>query len=408
MHIEIWQVIIEIISGEKINIHMRTLIKNVKIVTKASVIDNGYCTFSNGIIDYVGTEEIQADQVLDGKGNYLLPGFIDVHCHGAKGFEFIDANVEQIQEICKFHLNNGTTTLLATTLTASQKQTEMALQNIEKYIRNNLEGNLIGVHLEGPCLNSKQSGAQDTKFMRLPKELNLVDLKRKYPFIYKVSVAPELDGGMKIGEQGEKLGIIMSIAHTEADFKTVQKAVKNGYKSITHLYSGMNGVTRKNLFRVAGAVEAGLYLDDICVEIIADGKHLPNELLKFIYKIKGADKICLITDATRATGLNDGTISRIGCAENSLSIIVEDGVAKLLDRSSFAGSVATFDKLYKTMLGAVDGNVVELAKMCSTTPARELNLTDRGEISVGKRADVLLINNCAEIEKIYIKGKNIK
>ena len=387
---------------------MRILIKNAKIVTSTEVIDNGFCAFSNGIIEYVGKESINADKVIDWEGNYLIPGFIDLHCHGGNGYEFIDATVEQVEDICKFHLSKGTTTLLATTLTASLDQTQKALDNIAEFISNNSDSNLLGVNLEGPCLNPNQCGAQDTKYMILPKELNLERLKQKYPFIYKVSVAPELEGGMELGKQGRDLGISMSIAHTDADFNTIQEAVKNGYKSITHLYSGMNGVVRKNLFRVAGAVEAGLYLDELNVEVIADGKHLPNELLKYIYKIKGSDKICLVTDATRATGLEEGTISRIGSEENNLPIIVEDQVAKLLDRSSFAGSVATYDRLYRTMLKAIDEDIVNLVKMCSTTPAKELNLIDRGESAVGKRADILMINNLAEIKKIFIKGSEVQ
>ena len=387
---------------------MRCLIKNAKIVTQKQVIDNGYCAFSNGVIDYVGKEIVDADKTIDWEGNYLVPGFIDLHCHGGNGYEFIDATKEQIKEICDLHLSKGTTTLLATTLTASLEQTQKALNNIRDYISENLESNLLGVHLEGPCLNPKQSGAQDVKYMLSPKELNLAQLKENYPFIYKVSVAPELDGGMELGKQGSCLGILMSIAHTEADFITIEKAVESGYKSVTHLYSGMNGVVRKNLFRVAGAVEAGLYFDELNVEVIADGKHLPNELLKYIYKIKGPDKICLVTDSTRASGLEEGTISRIGSEENNLPIIVEDQVAKLLDRSSFAGSVATYDRLYNTMLNIVDGDIVSLAKMCSTTPAKALNLLDRGEIAVGKRADLLMINDLAQIKKIYIKGREVK
>ena len=175
---------------------------------------------------------------------------------------------------------------------------------------------------------------------------------------------------------------------------------------MTHLYSGMKGVTRKNSFRIAGAVEAGLYFDDMFVEIIADGRHLPIELLKFIYKCKGADKICLITDAIRAGGLPNGTKTVIGSLKNGLPVIVEDDVAKLLDRQSFAGSTATADRLYRTMAQAIGKDMVALSKMASLTPARVMGWTDRGEIAVGKKADLLIMNENLEIEKVITQKEN--
>ena len=176
---------------------------------------------------------------------------------------------------------------------------------------------------------------------------------------------------------------------------------------MTHLYSGMNGVTRRNPFRIAGAVDAGLYFDDLFVEIIADGRHLPKELLRLIYKCKGADRICLITDAIRASGMPDGTQTVIGSLRNGLPVIVEDEVAKLLDRQSFAGSTATADRLYRTMAWAIGKDMVALSKMASLTPARVMGWEDRGEISVGKRADLLIVNENLNIKQVIYGGETI-
>lgn len=386
---------------------MKTLIKNAQIVTSDEIIGGGCCLLEDGLITYVGSEPQAADRVLDAKGCYLLPGFIDIHCHGGGGLEFMDASVEEVQAIADFHLRHGTTTLLATTLAADWAETENALDTLAMHKATKPDSSLLGVHLEGPCLNPLQCGAQNTAYMKLPAELDIAALKRKYPFILRLSAAPELEGGLQLGEAAAALGISVSAAHTDADFSVMEEALSHGYTGITHLYSGMKGVTRKNSFRIAGAVEAGLYFDEYTVEIIADGCHLPTDLLRLIYKCKGADRIALVTDAIRAAGLSEGTKTKIGSLKNGLPVIVEDGVAKTPDRQSFAGSAATYDRLYRTMWEAVGGDRVALSRMTALTPARALGLTDRGEIACGKRADLVLMNEENQITHIFLGGNEI-
>ena len=386
---------------------MKTTIINAKIVTKNEIIQNGVCSFENGFICYVGSKQEESDTVIDAKGNYVIPGFVDLHCHGGNGFEFMDASVEQFNEIALFHLSHGTTTMLATTLAASEEETHKALETFQNFSEKYSNSILKGVHLEGPWLNPVQCGAQNKEYMKALDIDELTDMKKRYPFIYRVSVAPELENGYEFGERGRELGIVMSPAHTDGNFKDIAKAKECGYTLMTHLYSGMKGVTRKNSFRIAGAVEAGLYFDDLFVEIIADGRHLPIELLQFIYKCKTADRICLITDAIRAAGMENGEQTVIGSLKNGLPVIVEDEVAKLLDRQSFAGSTATADRLYKTMAKVIGKDMIALSKMASTTPARVMGWNDRGEIAIGKRADILLVNDELEIQKIFLGGISI-
>ena len=212
---------------------------------------------------------------------------------------------------------------------------------------------------------------------------------------------------MEFGRCGKELGIVMSAAHTDADFSEIEEASKNGYTLLTHFYSCMKGVTRKNAYRVAGAVEAGLYLDDVYVEIIADGKHLPPQLLKLIYKCKGADKICLVTDASRACGLPEGTVSTIGSRDHGMEIIVEDGVAKLLDRTAFGGSVATMERLFKTMADAIGHDLPNLSKMASYIPSGIMGFEDRGEIADGKKADLIIMDRDLNIQMVFLNGKAI-
>jgi N-acetylglucosamine-6-phosphate deacetylase len=234
--------------------------------------------------------------------------------------------------------------MLATTLASSDGELVGALDNLSEFLSER-ESSIVGAHLEGPWFNPEECGAQNPECIRAPREGELDELISKYPFIRRISAAPEIEGCLALGKQAKDSGIVASIAHTAADFNTVERAREYGYTLMTHLYSGMRGVVRKDSFRVGGAVEAGLYFDDLFVEIIADGCHLPSELLRYIYKIKGSDRVALITDAIRAAGMPDGAKTKIGSLKSGLDVIVEDGVAKLPSRQSFAGSAATADRL---------------------------------------------------------------
>lgn len=388
---------------------MRTVIKNAIIVTSEKVLKKQYCSFTDGVIDYVGPDMPNSDEVIDAEGGYLVPGFIDIHCHGGNNLEFMDASVDEIGSIAEFHKSHGTTTLFATTLAARDDETITALDNITEYKKKNPKSTILGVHLEGPWLNPAQCGAQNTSYMKKPNAEELKALKEKYPFIYKVGAAPELPGGAEFGEMGKKLGIVMSPAHTDGNFSDMEEALKHGYNVMTHLYSGMKGTERKNAYRVAGAIEAGLYFDSYFVEIIADGKHLPPELLKYIYKVKGPERICMITDAIRAAGLPNGAMTKIGSLKLGLDVVVEDDVAKMPDRQAFAGSTATTDRLYKTMaraIGTKPEGLVALSKMSSLTPAKVMGLTDRGEIAVGKIADLIILSPELDVVKVITDKVN--
>lgn len=386
---------------------MKTAIVNAKIVTASSVIENGCCAFEGGAISYVGREPQSADLTVDAAGSYLVPGFIDLHCHGGGGLEFMDADEAGFSAIADFHLAHGTTTMLATTLAASPEETEGALQTFARYKEKYPTGTLAGVHLEGPWLNPLQCGAQNVAYMKAPTADEVRRIKAAYPFVLRVSAAPELDEGFAFAAAAKELGIVVSAAHTDADFDCIAAAKDGGYKLMTHLYSGMKGVTRRNAFRVAGAVEAGLLFDDVFVEVIADGCHLPLPLLRLIYKCKGRDRICLITDAIRAAGMKDGEKTVIGSLKNGLPVIVEDGVAKLPDRQSFAGSTATTDRLYKTMAKAIGADLVALSRMSSLVPAQIMGWEDRGEVAVGKRADLLLLDSSLSVEGVFHGGRAI-
>ncbi len=381
---------------------MKTQIINAKIVLEDQILLNGVLCYENDKITYVGLDKQNADTTIDANGKYIFAGFIDIHCHGGDGYDFMDATNKEMEKIAKFHLKHGTTSLYATTLTDTMENIEEALK-VYATIEN--LGSLCGVHLEGPWFAPEQCGAQDTSKMQLPTTEKMAELKKNYPFIKRVSVAPELNGAMEVGKYGRDYGVLMSIGHTDADFDTVGTATKNGYNLLTHFYSGMRGVVRKNAYRQAGAIEAGYFYDNLFVEIIADGKHLPASLLKLIYKLKGADRICLITDGTRGCGFKNGEEFILGKKNGGTLSIVEDDVAKLPDRTSFAGSVSTFDRLIRTMHDIAGVNLVDISKMASKTPATLLGLKDRGIIAVGKRADLVIMDENLYVDSVIFKGE---
>lgn len=379
---------------------------NVKAVLPDGILTDATVAFENEKIVYIGKDRLSGAEISDGRGAYLLAGFVDIHCHGGAGYDFMDASAEEIEKIANFHLSHGSTTIVPTTMTDSWEHIYSALDKIAGYYKIARDTVLRGAHLEGPWLSPKQCGAQSPEKMDLPSVDKLRALLKRYPFISRISVAPELENGMAVGKMADETDVVASVAHTDADYDTIIEAADNGYSLMTHLYSGMSGVTRKNAFRVAGAVEAGLYDDRLNVEIIADGRHLPTGLLKLIYKCKGADKICLITDAMRAAGLRDGEESILGRKDCGLPVIVEDEVAKTRDRQSFAGSVATTDRLVKVML-STGIDPVNVSKMASATPARVMGLTDRGTVEVGKRADFVLMNEQTEVLKVIRGGETV-
>lgn len=392
---------------------MTTKIFNAKVVLPDGVFD-GELVLRDGLIESVTRggsgvccgESACYDEVIDAEGGYVLAGFVDIHCHGGFGYDFMDATPSQMGEIERFHLSHGTTTLVATTMTDTWENIEGAICRFGEHLPEAIT--LHGVHLEGPWFSPSQCGAQSVETMSKPSAEKLISLCEKYPFIERFSLAPDVDEGFETGKAGVSLGKVIAIGHTDADFDTAVAAADNGYSLVTHVYSGMKGVVRVNAYRVAGAVEGSLWDDRLTTEVIADGKHLPAGLLKLIYKCKGADRICLITDSMRGAGLPDGSTVMLGRLDGGNVCIIEDGVAKLPDRTSFAGSVCTTDRLFRTMVNIAGVSIPEVSRMISATPAKVMGYADRGVIAEGKRADLVIMDKELNIKNIILKGEKQK
>ena len=386
---------------------MRIKITNGTILTPFRAIKNGTVVIENGQIlgVYEGNTEVPDATEIDAKGQYIAPGFIDIHVHGGGGFDFMDGTEEAFLKIAELHAQYGTTSLVPTTLTAEKEDLLQTLDVYEKATRQNTKGaNLLGIHLEGPYFALSQRGAQDPRYIRNPDPAEYEEILSHSSSIVRWSAAPELEGAIAFGQRLRQKGILAAIAHTDAFYDDVVAAYENGYSLVTHLYSAMSGVTRKNAFRYAGVIESAFLLD-LDVEIIGDGIHLPAPLLKLIYKIKGADRTALITDAMRGAGMPEGE-STLGSLKNGLKVIIEDGVAKMPDRTSFAGSVATFDRLVRNMINMADVSLLEAVRMASTTPARIMGVDNRkGSLAKGKDADIVFFDENIHVSRTMVGGK---
>ncbi len=381
---------------------------NARILTPHRIITHGTVVIAGDKIAGVSEGDVEVPDVpqIDAQGKYVSPGFIDIHVHGGGGHDFMDGTETAFLKIAEMHARHGTTSMAPTTLSGDKESILKALSIYELANKNNQKGSqFLGIHLEGPYFAMNQRGAQDPRYIRDPDPEEYKDIIGRSSAIKRWSAAPELKGAIEFGRYLRSQGILAAVAHSDAIYEEVLDAFENGYSLITHLYSAMSGVTRRNAFRYAGVIESAWLIDDMGVEVIADGVHLPPPLLKLAYKIKGAGKIALITDAMRAAGMPPGK-SILGSLENGLSVIVEDGVAKLPDRSSFAGSVATADRLVRTMVTQADVPLLEAVKMMASTPAAIMKVDDhKGSLVRGKDADIVIFDENITISTTMINGK---
>ncbi|MBE9583099.1 N-acetylglucosamine-6-phosphate deacetylase [Mucilaginibacter sp. JRF] len=388
----------------------RYKIFNGKVITPAGIINNG-CVLVEGdkILEVTDRNiEFSGATDIDAGGKYISPGFIDIHVHGGGGHDFMDNTLEAFLGIAQTHARYGTTALTPTTLSCEKADLLKTLELYELADKQNTGGaQFIGIHIEGPYFAMSQRGAQDPRYIREPVEAEYKEILSASKHIKRWSAAPEVNGALAFGEYMTANNVLAAIAHTDAIYEDVIKAYEKGFTHATHFYSCMSGVTRRNAFRYAGVIESAYLIDGMTVEIIADGRHLPAPLLKLVHKIKGTENIALITDAMRAAGMPPGE-SILGSLKDGLPVIVEDDVAKLPDRSSFAGSVATADRLVRNMVQLSELPLIDAVKMATETPARIMKVDDTmGSLEAGKLANIIIFDEDITIDTTMINGKII-
>lgn len=386
---------------------MITKITNGKIILEDTLVTGKNLYFDEKKIIAITEDELPFDEVLDAEGNYVSPGFIDIHTHGGGGSEFMDGTVDAVLDACRIHLKHGTTSIYPTTLSCSTEALIEAVKNIKKAADCESDDvpHICGAHLEGPYFNISQAGAQNPEYIIPPKKEDYEKVVKEGEGIVKRwSFAPELANTEEFVDFLNENGIVASVAHSDGTYDDVKKVYDMGVHLATHLYSGMSTIKRDRGFRVLGVIESCLLLHDMAVETIADGCHLPPELLNLIYKTKGVDNICLVTDSMRAAG-TDLKETTIGTEEEGLKCIVEEGVAKLPDRSALAGSIATADRLIRTFHKMAGVDIVNTVKMMTVNPAKVMKLKNKGKIQRGFDSDIIVFDENINIIKVF-KSKN--
>src|SRR5213083_1046494 len=319
--------------------------------------------------------------VINLQGNYLAPGFIDLHVHGALGRDTMEASAEAFRAICDFHASGGTTSLLLTTATAPIEKIMAALNAVRDSTHRGGRGShptsvIAGVHAEGPFISKAKCGAQREEFIQVPSPARVQQLLDHADVIKRVTIAPELSGALEAIENFQTRGISVSGGHSDAWDEEARAAFERGMRSVTHTFN---------------------------CELIADGHHVSPTLMKMLYYAKGPGGICLVTDATAGAGLPDG--SRFSLFGNDC--IVDGGVCLLADRSALAGSAARMIDLVQTMVNEVEVPLHEALAMATENPARAIGLERKGRLAIGTDADLIVLSRELEVLRTFVGGDEI-
>jgi N-acetylglucosamine-6-phosphate deacetylase len=383
------------------------LIRNVNIVLENEVI-TGNVSITNGkiadILPDTSTEAARAMdgvQVIDGRGGYLLPGFIDVHVHGGYGADFMDASSESFHTITKYHASQGTTGMLATTMTAAKADIEAVLQAVDAYQRNEMPyAALYGVHLEGPFISEKWPGAQNPVFIKDPQLEWMKQWVEQWPgLIHQLTLAPEKDGALETIAWLAEKGINTACGHTDALYDEVIAAADAGLSQAVHTYNAMRGLHH----REPGTLGAVLTDNRIAAELIADGVHVHPGAIRLLVAAKPEDKIILITDAMSAAGMPDGEYSLGG-----LAVVVKNNEARLLEGNALAGSCLTMIGAVRFMLEHTDLTIAQVSRLASSNAAKQLGLFERtGSIAIGKQADLVWTDAQLNVQQTWVQGRSV-
>ena len=341
------------------------------------------------------------NEVIDLNGNYLAPGFIDLHVHGALGRDTMEASAEAFRSICDFHASGGTTSLLLTTATAPLNEIVKVLQAVRDF--RSAISPIVGVHVEGPFISKAKPGAQRAEFIQDPSPAAVRQLLEHADVLKRVTIAPELPGALEAIEVFHAHGISVSGGHSDAWDEDARAAFDRGMRSVTHTFNCMSSARRRGVYRVAGLLEFALSEPDISCELIADGHHVSPTLMKMLYRAKGPQGICLVTDATAGAGLPEGS----QFALFGKDCIVENGVCLLADRSALAGSAARMIDLVRMMVREVNVPLNEAIAMATENPARAIGLETKGRLIVGADADLVVLSPQLEVVRTFRCGEQI-
>lgn len=391
-----------------------TLLRNARAILPERIAENAGLLIQDGRIARVfdsGTTPPVADSVLDLPGLTLFPGFIDMHIHGAIGVDTMDASSDDLRRVAEYLASQGVTAWLPTLVPSSAEQYAHAISTIEAELREerseeeerragrprSLYARVVGVHYEGPFVNSAQCGALHEEHFRVfsaPDDVDSLPSIKEAGAVHMMTLAPEIDGGIELILALRKRGWVVSIGHTRATVNVLDRALEAGACHMTHFMNAMTPLHH----RTPGPVGWGLVHDDVTCDVIADGVHIDALMLKLILQAKTAERISLISDAIAAAGLGDGDYHVWG-----ETIAVRDRRTQNA-RGSIAGSVISMLDAVRMML-SLGASELDVARMASTNPARLLQIEkDYGSIEVGKRADIVALDQEGNVRLTIVGG----
>lgn len=375
---------------------------NGRILTPKGWLDGGSIVTDGNRIRCVSNIDLHVvgAEIIDVKGGYIVPGGIDMHTHGGGGRDFIEGCEDAFREAVSAHLKHGTTSIYPTLSSSTIPTIEAACNVCEKLMAEE-NSPVLGLHIEGSYINPKEAGAQNPVLIKAPVIYEYETLLSKYKCIKRWDEAPELPGSVRFIKTCNMHGVLTALTCTRATYKDVVEAHKAGMKHAAHFYNAMPVVYKEHEFKVPGTVESVYAMQDMTVEVIADGLHVPPVMLKVVHKIKGVERTALITDSL-AYAASEGDVS----AEPR--IIMEDGVCKLADRSALAGSIATMDTLIRTCIQKANIPMEDVFRMASETPAKIMGVFDRkGSIEEGKDADIIVFDRDINLTYVMQMGNEV-
>jgi N-acetylglucosamine-6-phosphate deacetylase len=394
------------------------IFSNARLIFRDGIRDGLEVVVEKGKIATIRDEtHKQGKEIVDLSGNYLAPGFIDLHVHGALGRDSMEASAETFQAICDYHASGGTTSLLLTTATAPMDRLVEVLNAVRDCVQLRASfasaqdrlrsrpttSQIAGVHVEGPFISKVKCGAQRAEFIQSPSRASVQQLLNYADVIKRITIAPEVPGALKTIENFYAHRISVSGGHSDAWDEEAREGFARGMRSVTHTFNCMSSARRRGIYRVGGLLEFALSEPRISCELIADGQHVSGTLMKMLYRAKGPGGICLVTDATAGAGLPNGSqFSLFG-----KDCIVEDGVCLLADRSALAGSASRMIDLVRTMIMKVNVPLHEAVMMATENPARAIGFETKGRLEMGADADLVVLSPGLEVVRTLAGGEEI-